>query len=372
MTDLPTWLKKTLHSQLQEILVDTIPKILQDSYILSTQSNLTANYYQSAQQDYICFYIQSITDRLCKQTTELAQQKSTFLVDSRRCPDHLTNRKCQIPTFRSYSDQNLLDIVKQKEISSTLTSFTYPFRLIFLDIETDGLDLYKSNILQISLLEVLPTNNLVQVRDLLTTYVKPSPNYLIDIFNPSTKIHGITQRQIDSAPTFKEIAAGIIDHTMSCIIVGYNIHNFDIPILSRHLHKEGETPAWTHTIDIAQAYWKHYPATLQNALRSFKLSHDKGHDAQKDAYVCIELFSKLIQHGNLPTNPTGFIDLLNDPSRNQHRNGKSIILCNDSASHPWLIKDWKSLYRPSTQLAVAHKRTAEDHSKDHSRKKHKT
>jgi DNA polymerase III epsilon subunit-like protein len=227
-------------------------------------------------------------------------------------------------------------------LAEVYITFISPHRLVFLDIETDSLNTSAANILQISLLEIECNNNPINplvIKNICNSYIKPHPNYIINKNDQSTKIHQITQSQINNAPQFNEIAMDIADQLVSTTLVGFNIQCFDIPILCRHLQNSGEDPGWTAAIDLGQAYWKSYPSTLENALKMLDIQHKPLHNAQNDVTACIDLFAKLVNLNKLPKDPQGFQTLLNDTHQNSTKFGRSIIQINEHPTHPWITKN---------------------------------
>ena len=346
MTDFNIWLKSTMLNQLATILKETMDQMYLDTFIQQSNSYTINNHFYNIDQDYAKFYINKIIDKLQLTTTQLYKNKLLQL-DSRKCPEHIKpviNNKLSIP---NQINLNPIDIAKQREYSLIYKDFISPHKLIFLDIETDSLNINTANILQISLLEIQCSNNSLNpfiIKPLCNSYIKPYNNYIIDKNNKSTKIHNITQKQIDKAPHFHELAMDIVDQTVLATLVGFNIQYFDIPILLKNLKNSKQNPGWTHTIDLAQAYWKYFPSTLENALKALKIQHEPLHNAQNDAIACIDLLAALIIHNKLPTNPEGFQKLLKNSHENATRYGKSIIQRNENPTHPWIEKDWKKHY----------------------------
>lgn len=346
MSELNAWLKPIMFKELETILNQTIDQMLHDAFIKHSQSSTINNFYQEVQQDYIQFYIKHITHKLHSHVSQLAKSTSTLLLDSRKCPKHL---KPDAFFYKTPTQLNtsLLDIAKQSNLLRSFQSFTSPHRLIFLDIETDSLQTNVAHILQISLLELQCTQNPLNpviIKPVCNSFIKPYDGYIINTNDKSSRIHNITQEQIDNAPYFHTVASDIVDLTVLSTLVGFNIEHFDLPILLRHLQACHEEPGWTHTIDVAQAYWKYFPATLENALRMLDIQHKPLHHAENDAIACIDLLSKLIDLGKLPSSPIGFQKLLNNPDENTTRYGKTIIQRNTCPTHPWVGKDWTKHY----------------------------
>jgi len=354
MPELTSWLKSTMFNELKTILNHTINEMLLDAFIKHSQSPTINNFYQEADQDYIQFYINEISHKLQSAVSQTAKTINMFQLDSRKCPEHLkpNTHYTKIP---NQINHGLLDIAKQTNLSLTYQSFTSYNRLVFLDIETDSLQTNMAHILQISLLEIKCTHNPLNpfiIKSICNSFIKPFDGYIIDKNDKSSAVHKITQEQIDSAPYFCDIASDIADQTVLSTLVGFNIHQFDLPILLRHLQASHEQPGWTHSIDIAQAYWKHFPASLENALKLLNIQHKPLHNAEHDAIACIDLLSKLIHLDKLPHSPIGFQMLLNNPHENTTRYGKAIMQRNEHPTHPWVGDQWKKLYNYPTDVEM--------------------
>jgi inhibitor of KinA sporulation pathway (predicted exonuclease) len=343
------WFKTTIFRQIKNIIKQDIDNILLDTYLQYTKSNTSRNFYQEIPQEYIDHHINKVLKTLHNKLTDLAKTESDFYVDSRKCPKHLRPTTTYNPeSYKNtpYINKSLLDTSKQRDFFQIFHEFKSPYKLVFLDLETDGLT-QSANILQISTLELETRDdpfNRFLIKDMCTSYIKPYDGYKIDLNNPATDIHKIEQTNIDTAPIFNEIAAEIIDRTVLCTIVGFNIHKFDIPILTKHLEKAGEKPSWTHTIDLAQAYWKHYPSSLTNALQTLGIIFPhKAHDAKSDALACINILASFITDKKLPDSPSTLVNLWKKPYKNNNRHGNKIVnIC--EPDHPWISYDWPNLY----------------------------
>lgn len=353
MPDFTHWFKTTIFQQTKNIIHQEINDIFLDAYLQYSKSATSKNFYQDISQDYVDYYINKILKKLHDKLTDLSKKESDFYIDSRKCPKHLR----PMTTFDSklyknipYVNRSLLDTAKQKQFSEIFCQFKSPYKLVFLDLETDGLTQF-ANILQVSILELDTSDdpfNSFLIKDICTSYVKPYDGYQIDPDNPATSIHQIKQIDIDTAPTFKEIAADIVDQTVLCTIVGFNIHKFDIPILTRHLEKADEKPSWAHTVDLAQAYWKHYPSSLTNTLQTLGITFPhKAHDARSDALACIDILASFLSNSKLPSSPSTLVNLWKEPHQNNNRyNNRIVNIC--QPNHPWIPHDWPNLYNINT------------------------
>jgi len=363
MTDFDLWLKRNMLSQITKIITNTCQQMYADAYIHSKKTNTVNNFFQTVDQEYAVHYITEITNNLQQQMLQLITNNK-FHLDSRKHkgiiqihtpPSPITREIIPHPKYTN----TLLDTALSTKLFNTFKHFKFPFKLIFLDIETDSLNIKTANILQISLLKIETDEKSLTpftIQDICTTYVKPYDGYKINTNDPSFKINQISQEHIDNAPYFEKIAADIADETVLATVVGFNIHNFDIPILERHLLQAKEKTGWAHTIDIGQAYWKNNPSNLTNALKTFNIKKKLSmHNAADDNIACIHLLEALIRNQQIPHNPAGFISLLNS-QENVNRNNS--IIKRNNPSHTWVSsKNWADIYKTyETQSSNTYKK----------------
>jgi len=222
-----------MFNEIKTILNNSIDQMHLDAYTKYSKSPLVNNYYQEIDQEYAKFYINEITNKLQSATIKCAEANKLLLMDGCKCPEHI-RPITQHRTIPYQINTSLTDIAKQRELAEVYKAFVSPHRLVFLDIETDSLHTNATNILQISLLEMECINNPTNpfaIKSICNSYIKPYDNYIINKNDQSTKIHQITQSQINNAPQFHEVAMDIADQTASTILVEFNIQCFDIPIL---------------------------------------------------------------------------------------------------------------------------------------------
>jgi DNA polymerase III epsilon subunit-like protein len=233
----------------------------------------------------------------------------------------------------------LLEPSYSTDFTKSFNGFTnYYKKLAFIDLETDSLDIDKANILQISI--IIPNEESYYI---LNSFVKPSEEYRINENSPSFKVNRITQKNIENARTFDDMAVDIAHVLYNTTLVGFNIHNYDLPILTRHFLKSRvKYTSWTFSIDLAQNYWKHHRLTLENALKEHNLDPIVDpHNALSDASACIRLLSKMIEKQQLPNSFNEMINFIEKAKKeNSHKDSK-IIRANFNARHPWISKMWR-------------------------------
>jgi DNA polymerase III epsilon subunit-like protein len=330
MIDFQLWLEETMLNTLKTITEDICNKIQFDAYIQMAKTNDSCHIVD---KDYMTHYINKLTHQLNQQVSNSLPDHTLYIKSNKYTKSliHLS------PIKYPHINNTLLDTAKQIQLYTSFKEFEHPFQLAFLDLETDGLDIQSANILQISFIKIQIEEGSITpfiIQDIITTYVKPYEEYTVNENNPSFKINKITQQDIDQAPLFKHIASTIADGSVMKTIVGFNIHQFDIPILKRHLQKFGEKPGWTHTIDIAQAFWKYYPSTLTNALKTLGIKDTfQTHNAKDDNIACIHIFESLIQSRHIPDKPKDFLNLVHQDANKTRR---SHIIEENHPSHPWI------------------------------------
>ena len=93
-----------------------------------------------------------------------------------------------------------------------------------MDLETTGINVSSDRIVEISVLKINPNGK----EEWMTSRVNPE----MPIPPKSTAIHGITDKDVADAPTFKEIAKNLAVFLEGSDLAGFNAIKFDIPVLA--------------------------------------------------------------------------------------------------------------------------------------------
>ena len=96
--------------------------------------------------------------------------------------------------------------------------------IAFIDLETTGINVSSDRIVEISVLKISPNGK----EEWMTSRVNPE----MPIPPKSTAIHGITDKDVADAPTFKEIAKNLAAFLEGTDLAGFNAIKFDIPVLA--------------------------------------------------------------------------------------------------------------------------------------------
>jgi DNA polymerase-3 subunit epsilon len=96
--------------------------------------------------------------------------------------------------------------------------------IAFIDLETTGINVSSDRIVEISVLKINPNGK----EEWMTSRVNPG----MPIPPKSTAIHGITDKDVADAPSFKEIAKNLAAFLEGTDLAGFNAIKFDIPVLA--------------------------------------------------------------------------------------------------------------------------------------------
>jgi len=103
--------------------------------------------------------------------------------------------------------------------------------LAFFDLETTGVNVGSDRIVEIAILKAMPDGS-----ELIKT-MRINPEMPIPL--QSSLIHGIYDKDIANAPTFKQAAAELAEFIGDADLAGYNSNRFDIPVLLEEFLKAG-------------------------------------------------------------------------------------------------------------------------------------
>ena len=95
--------------------------------------------------------------------------------------------------------------------------------LAVFDLETTGTSITQDRIVEISIVKIMPDNEQI----IKTKKINPT----IPIPLESSLIHGIYDKDVKDAPTFKSIAKSLDEFLRGCDLGGFNCLKFDIPLI---------------------------------------------------------------------------------------------------------------------------------------------
>ncbi|NLA15507.1 MAG: 3'-5' exonuclease [Bacteroidales bacterium] len=156
--------------------------------------------------------------------------------------------------------------------------------LLFLDLETTGLNVATDRIIEICVLKLHPD----QTNEIKTRRLNPT----IPISPQAQAIHGISDEDVANEPTFKEIAKSLAKWMEGCDIAGYNSIKFDVPMLAEEFLRAGVDYNFRKRklIDVQNIFHKMEQRTLKAAYRFYcDKELENAHSAQADTIATMEV-----------------------------------------------------------------------------------
>jgi len=162
--------------------------------------------------------------------------------------------------------------------------------LVFLDLETTGLQTDTSHIVDLALCD---GDGMV----LLHSLVNPG----CPIPAEATAVHGITDAMVASAPRFAALAEEVQAALTGAVLVGYNSRAFDTLILNTELRRAGQPGIDLDAvveIDLYRAWQRLEPRTLAGALKRYLgyVIEQPCHRALNDTLSLPPLLEAMVEH----------------------------------------------------------------------------
>jgi DNA polymerase-3 subunit epsilon len=156
--------------------------------------------------------------------------------------------------------------------------------LVFIDLETTGIDVVNDRIVELAALKILPNGK----QELKTRRVNPT----IPIPAEATAVHGISDDDVKNEPTFKEMAKSLAQFLEGCDLAGFNSNKFDFPLLAEEFLRADVDFDFRKRkfIDVQTIFHKMEKRTLEAA---YKFYCDKdlvgAHSAEADTIATFEV-----------------------------------------------------------------------------------
>lgn len=197
--------------------------------------------------------------------------------------------------------------------------------IIFLDLETTGVDPAKDRIVEISLVKVMPSGE----REVKTRRLNPE----MPIPAPATAVHHITDEDVKDEPTFRAVAKSLAAWMEGCDLAGYNSNKFDIPVLAEEFIRAGVEIDLKKRkfVDVQNIFHQLEQRTLVAAYKFYCGKELEGaHSAEADTLATLEVLEA--QLDRYPDDLKNDIEFLSDfscRSRSVDYAGRIILDDND-------------------------------------------
>jgi DNA polymerase III subunit epsilon len=191
--------------------------------------------------------------------------------------------------------------------------------LVFIDLETTGVNVGSDRIVEIALLKVHPNGT------------KESRRYLVNPTIPipadATKIHHISDDDVKDCPTFKDVAKEVHAFIGGCDFAGYNSNKFDIPLLIEEFTRAEVffDLSIRKLIDVQNIFHKMEQRTLGAAYKFYcNKELANAHSAEADAEATFEVLVSQLEKYDSLNNDVDFLSEFSSVQRNVDLAGRIV------------------------------------------------
>ena len=155
-----------------------------------------------------------------------------------------------------------------------------------IDFETTGLTAGFDRVVEVSVVRIDPGQSPRLVFDTLVNPRRPVA---------ATEVHGITDADVEKAPTFSDIAGEVVEATAGCVLAAYNVY-FDMQFLEFELGNSGvrHMPPHVCLMYLRPMLGLGSRCKLEEACRAHGVARIPSHVAAADALAAGELFGKYV------------------------------------------------------------------------------
>lgn len=162
--------------------------------------------------------------------------------------------------------------------------------LVFLDLETTGINVVTDRIVEIALLKIYPDGREEEKLQRINPGMPIPPQ--------SSAIHGIYDQDVKDAPLFKEVAKTFARFIEGCDLAGFNSTRFDIPLLTEEfLRVDIDLDLKKHKfVDVQIIYHRMEKRTLAAAYKFYLMQElQNAHSAMADTRATYEILKAQIE-----------------------------------------------------------------------------
>lgn len=163
-------------------------------------------------------------------------------------------------------------------------------KITFFDVETTGTDPAKDRIIS------LAYHAMFSETEHEAGKFRFNPGFQMS--EEVIAVHGITNEELKDCPPFREHCSQLSEIFADGDLAGYNIRNFDIPILWEEFHRAGFT--WdlsgVHVFDACAIFKAKEERSLEAAMKFYcAREHSDAHDAEGDVAATIDVLQAQIE-----------------------------------------------------------------------------
>ncbi len=182
-------------------------------------------------------------------------------------------------------------------------------RLAVFDLETTGTDRLSDRVVEVAAVRFGAGGEVVTFEKRVNPGVR--------IPRESTRVHGISDADVALCPPFTALAPELAAFLEGCDLAGYNIRQFDVPVLLREFEiaKVPFSMEGRRVVDMQTIYFRREPRDLGAAVRFFAgREHVAAHAALADAVASAEVLAgQLRRYEDLPRDVAALHELSRPP-----------------------------------------------------------
>lgn len=194
------------------------------------------------------------------------------------------------------ADDGAVTVMLPREDGISQLKFEKP--LIILDLETSDKEIDKAYIIEFAAIKIYPDGN----KENLAMLINPG----FDISSEIEDLTHIKNEDLEGALDLRHYAEAIRDFIGEGYVCGYNVRNFDGPVLVESLARIGMhiQIQQENILDVMEMFFKVQPRNLAAAVTKYAgRGHTDAHRAMPDVVACHDvLVGMLATHPELPAN----------------------------------------------------------------------
>lgn len=191
--------------------------------------------------------------------------------------------------------------------------------LVFLDLETTGINVNSDRIVEMSYLKVYPNGK----EETKTYRVNPG----MPIPKEASDIHHITDEDVANCPTFRQIGQSIANDIEGCDLAGFNSNRFDIPMLAEEFLRNDIDIDLSKRkfIDVQVIFHKMEQRTLSAAYKFYcGMELEGAHGAEADTKATYEVLKSQLDRYSELKNEVDFLSAFSTFNKNVDFAGKMV------------------------------------------------
>lgn len=162
--------------------------------------------------------------------------------------------------------------------------------IAFFDLEATGINISSDRIVEISILKIFPDSS----QELKTLKINPT----VPIPLETSLIHGIYDKDVADAPTFKDVAKELFRFFEGADLAGFNVLKYDIPLLVEEFLRVGIDfdIEKRNLLDAQKIFFMMEKRNLSSAYKFYcGKTLENAHSAEADTIATYEVFKSQIE-----------------------------------------------------------------------------